>query len=61
MLSPDLIEDASAQKPEKNSGHVLPKPYGSATIIIICSDRLCSTPEVETDPVNKVEPNNFLN
>ena len=51
-LSPDLIGEADAQKSEGSPGHVPPKSYGSATDDIVCGDRLCSTPEKGTDPVN---------
>jgi len=51
-LSPDLIEDATAQKAEGSPGHISPKSYGSATADIVCGGVLCSTPEGEPDPIN---------
>ena len=51
-LSPDLIEDATAQKSEGSPGTISPKSYGSATDDIVCGASLCSTPEGEVDPVN---------
>ncbi|MFB5620163.1 MAG: hypothetical protein ACE5RC_03385 [Nitrosopumilus sp.] len=52
-FSPDLIEDAYAQKAKKNTGYVPPKSYGTATDDIVCGDRLCSTPEGQPDPGNE--------
>ncbi len=52
-LTPDLIADAYAlQKAEGSPGYMAPKSYGSATADIVCGDRLCSTPEGESDPIN---------
>ena len=51
-LSPDLIEDATAQKSEGSPGHISPKSYGSATDDIVCGGVLCSTPEGSPDPIN---------
>lgn len=51
-ISPDLIEDASAEKAKGSPGSVAPKSYGSATNNQVCGDRLCSTPEGSTDPAN---------
>ena len=51
-LAPDLIEGANAQKAEGSPGSVSPHSYGSATDDIVCGDRLCSTPEGESDPAN---------
>ncbi len=51
-LSPELIEDASAQKSEGSPGQVSPKSYGSATDDIVCGGMLCSTPEGSPDPIN---------
>ena len=51
-LVPDLLEDASAQKAEGSPGSVSPKSYGSATDDVVCGDKLCSTPEGESDPAN---------
>ena len=51
-LSPELIEDASAQKSEGNPGQISPKSYGSATADIVCGGVLCSTPQGEPDPIN---------
>jgi len=51
-LSPDLIEDATAQKSEGSPGTISPKSYGSATDDIVCGGVLCSTPEGSPDPIN---------
>ena len=51
-LSANLIDEADAQKSEGSPGHVSPKSYGSATENIVCGDKLCSTPEGESDPIN---------
>ncbi len=51
-LSPDLIEDANAQKSEGAPGQISPKSYGSATDTIVCGGVLCSTPEGSPDPIN---------
>ncbi len=52
-LKPELIADAYAlQKAEGSPGYMAPKSYGSATSEIVCGDRLCSTPEGESDPIN---------
>ncbi len=51
-LSPDLIEDATAQKAEGSPGSQAPKSYGSATDDIVCGGVLCSTPEGSPDPIN---------
>jgi hypothetical protein len=51
-LSPDLIEDATAQKAEGSPGNQSPKSYGSATDDIVCGGVLCSTPEGSPDPIN---------
>ncbi len=52
-LAPELIADAYAlQKAEGSPGYMAPKSYGSATADIVCGDRLCSTPEGESDPIN---------
>ncbi len=48
----DCIAEAAAQPAEGSAGQVSPKSYGSATDDIVCGDRLCSTPEGSTDPVN---------
>ncbi len=44
-LSPELIDDAFAQKGEGSQGTQSPKSYGSATDKIVCGDRLCSDTE----------------
>jgi hypothetical protein len=51
-MSPDYMGEADATKAEGSPGTHPPKSYGSATDDIVCGDRLCSTPEGETDPVN---------
>jgi len=40
------------KKAEGSPGYMAPKSYGSATADIVCGDRLCSTPEGESDPIN---------
>ncbi|MCH7968657.1 MAG: hypothetical protein IH841_05365 [Thaumarchaeota archaeon] len=52
VLAVDYINEAAAQPAEGSPGQVSPKSYGSATDDIVCGDRLCSTPEGSTDPVN---------
>lgn len=51
-LSPDLIDQANAEKAEGSPGKVSPKSYGSATDDIVCGASLCSTPEGSEDPIN---------
>jgi len=51
-LTPELVDDAHAQKAEGSPGSQSPKSYGSATDDIVCGDRLCGTPEGSEDPVN---------
>jgi len=51
-LTPDLINDADAQKAEGSPGNQSPKSYGSATDDIVCGGVLCSTPEGSPDPIN---------
>ena len=57
VLAVDYINEAAAQPAEGSAGQVSPKSYGSATDDIVCGDRLCSTPEGSTDPVNVGRPN----
>jgi len=44
-LSPELVDDAFAQKGEGSPGSQSPKSYGSANDKIVCGDRLCSETE----------------
>ncbi len=44
-LSPELVDDAFAQKGEGSPGTQSPKSYGSANDKIVCGDRLCSETE----------------
>lgn len=51
-ITPNLLDQAFAQPAEGSPGHVSPKSYGSATMEIVCGDRLCSTSEGNPDPIN---------
>ena len=48
-VAPDLVDDASAQKPGWN---ISSNYFGSATDHIVCGDQLCITPEGGEDPTN---------
>jgi len=52
-LSPELVDDAFAQKAEGSPSQISPKSYGSATSDVVCGASLCSTPEGSADPVNE--------
>ncbi len=51
-LSPELVDDAFAQKGEGSPGTQSPKSYGSATSDIVCGDRLCSETEGSSETGN---------
>ncbi len=49
-LSPELVDDAFAQKAEGSPSQISPKSYGSATNDVVCGASLCSTPTGSPDP-----------